>query len=335
MNETDPTRSDTLKNSLNETKNLIPIFFTIDDAYAPLLGVALKSIIINASKERNYKVIVIQENVSDENQRKLLALANENFDIEVMPMRRSLENITDRSENRLRCDYFTMTIFFRLFIPEMFPEYDKALYLDSDIVVPGDISELYDTNVEGHLFAACPDYSSSDVPALIHWMENAIGVDRDKYVNSGIMVMNLKKLREVKLEEHFMHLLNTYHFNCIAPDQDYLNAMCKGQILFLDEAWDVMPNPRKKEHPAPKLIHYNLFEKPWCYDNIQYADYFWKYAEMSDFHDQVKAIKENYSAEQKARDKQSFNLLLKKAETVPDTGVTFVKMANKDVKIKL
>jgi len=60
-------------------------------------------------------------------------------------------------------------------------------------------------------------------------MENAIGVDRDKYVNSGIMVMNLKKLREVKLEEHFMHLLNTYHFNCIAPDQDYLNAMCKGQ----------------------------------------------------------------------------------------------------------
>lgn len=318
-----------------KTKNLIPIFFTIDDAYAPLLGVALKSIIINASKERNYKVIVIQENVSDENQRKLLALANENFDIEVMPMRRSLENITDRSENRLRCDYFTMTIFFRLFIPEMFPEYDKALYLDSDIVVPGDISELYDTNVERHLFAACPDYSSSDVPALIHWMENAIGVDRDKYVNSGIMVMNLKKLREVKLEEHFMHLLNTYHFNCIAPDQDYLNAMCKGQILFLDEAWDVMPNPRKKEHPAPKLIHYNLFEKPWCYDNIQYADYFWKYAEMSDFHDQVKAIKENYSAEQKARDKQSFNLLLKKAETVPDTGVTFVKMANKDVKIKL
>lgn len=318
-----------------KTKNLIPIFFTIDDAYAPLLGVALKSIIINASKERKYKVIVIQENVSDENQRKLLALANENFDIEVMPMRRSLENITDRSENRLRCDYFTMTIFFRLFIPEMFPEYDKALYLDSDIVVPGDISELYDTNVEGHLFAACPDYSSSDVPALIHWMENAIGVDRDKYVNSGIMVMNLKKLREVKLEEHFMHLLNTYHFNCIAPDQDYLNAMCKGQVRFLDEAWDVMPNPRKKEHPAPKLIHYNLFEKPWCYDNIQYADYFWKYAEMSDFHDQIKAIKENYSAEQKARDKQSFNLLLKKAETVPDTGVTFVKMANKNVKIRL
>lgn len=57
-----------------KTKNLIPIFFTIDDAYAPLLGVALKSIIINASKERKYKVIVIQENVSDENQRKLLAL---------------------------------------------------------------------------------------------------------------------------------------------------------------------------------------------------------------------------------------------------------------------
>lgn len=318
-----------------ESKNLIPIFFTIDDAYAPLLGVALKSIIINASKKRNYKVIIIQENVSDTNQRKLLSLANENFDIEIISMGKSLENITDRSENRLRCDYFTMTIFFRLFIPEMFPEYDKCLYLDSDIVVPGDISELYDTDVQNYLIAACPDYSSSDVPPLINWMENAVGVDRHKYVNSGILVMNLKKLREVKLEEHFMHLLNTYHFDCIAPDQDYLNAMCKGQIFFLDESWDVMPNPRRKEHPAPKLIHYNLFEKPWCYDNIQYADYFWKYAEMSDFYAQVKEIKDNYSEEQKLRDEQSFNLLIQKAKTVPDTGVTFVKMGKENVKIKL
>lgn len=318
-----------------ESKNLIPVFFAIDDAYAPLLGVALKSIIINASKKRNYKVIIIQENVSDTNQRKLLLLANENFDIEIMPMGKSLENITDRSENRLRCDYFTMTIFFRLFIPEMFPEYDKCLYLDSDIVVPGDISELYDTDVQDYLIAACPDYSSSDVPPLINWMENAVGVERHKYVNSGIMVMNLKRLREVKLEEHFMHLLNTYHFDCIAPDQDYLNAMCKGQIFFLDESWDVMPNPRRKEHPAPKLIHYNLFEKPWCYDNIQYADYFWKYAEMSDFYAQVKEIKDNYSEEQKLRDEQSFNLLIQKAKTVPDTGVTFVKMGKENVKIKL
>ncbi|MGB4653861.1 MAG: glycosyltransferase family 8 protein [Bacteroidales bacterium] len=318
-----------------ESKNLIPVFFAIDDAYAPLLGVALKSIIINASKKRNYKVIIIQENVSDTNQRKLLSLANENFDIEIISMGKSLENITDRSENRLRCDYFTMTIFFRLFIPEMFPEYDKCLYLDSDIVVPGDISELYDTDVQNYLIAACPDYSSSDVPPLINWMENAVGVDRHKYVNSGILVMNLKKLREVKLEEHFMHLLNTYHFDCIAPDQDYLNAMCKGQIFFLDESWDVMPNPRRKEHPAPKLIHYNLFEKPWCYDNIQYADYFWKYAEMSDFYAQVKEIKDNYSEEQKLRDEQSFNLLIQKAKTVPDTGVTFVKMGKENVKIKL
>ena len=43
--------------------------------------------------------------------------------------------ITDRIENRLRSDYFTMTIYFRIFIPDMYPEYDKAIYIDSDIVV--------------------------------------------------------------------------------------------------------------------------------------------------------------------------------------------------------
>ena len=147
---------------------IIPIFFTIDDAYAPYLHVALISLIENASKDRNYKIIVVYQELNEENRNNLAELVKDhpNFEMEFKYMKQSLDMITDRIENRLRSDYFTMTIYFRIFIPDMYPEYDKAIYIDSDIVVPGDISELYDTDMHGNLIGVCKDSSVNDAPEL-------------------------------------------------------------------------------------------------------------------------------------------------------------------------
>ena len=115
--------------------------------------------------------------------------------------------------------------------------------------------------------------------------------------------MNLKEMREEQFTNKFLTLLNKYHFDCIAPAQDYLNAMCNGKILYLDENWDAMPTDGKQPLPNPKLIHYNLFQKPWCYDNIQYEDYFWKYAKQTSYYEQIVEFKNNYSDKQKQSDK--------------------------------
>lgn len=318
------------------TNEIIPIFFTIDDGYAPLLGVALKSMIENASPDYKYKVHIIHEDVSDENQKKICALASDNFDIEFDSMKDSLKDITDRAENHLRCDYFTLTIYFRLFIPEMFPQYDKGIYIDSDIIVPGDISKLYQIDLKDKYIGACPDHSVSDVPPLAKYMEQAIGIDRYHYINSGVLLMNLKKLREKKLSSRFLSLLNTYHFDTIAPDQDYLNAMCYGNIEYLDECWDVMPNKAgKAELENPMLIHYNLFDKPWCYDGIQYENYFWDYAKKTVFYDDVKKMKEGFTDKQKQSDEEAFKRMFSKADSIPDTDVTFLKMYESGVEIRL
>ena len=119
-------------------KEIIPIFFTIDDGYAPYLHVALISLIKNASKDRRYKIIVVYQELNEENRNNLAKLVEDypNFEMEFKFMKQSLDMITDRIENRLRSDYFTMTIYFRIFIPDMYPEYDKAIYIDIDIIVP-------------------------------------------------------------------------------------------------------------------------------------------------------------------------------------------------------
>lgn len=314
---------------------MIPVFFTIDDSYAPFLAVALHSAIENASKENHYKAIVLHQDVTEENRRRIEALAKPHFEIEFVPMRHGLESITDRMSNRLRCDYFTLTIYFRLFIPAMFPEYDKAIYIDSDVVVPGDLAELFAIDLGDNYIAACPDFSIADAPPLVRYTQEAVGMEPGTYINSGVLLMNLKALREKEFSSRFLELLNTYHFDCIAPDQDYLNAMCCGKTLYLEERWDAMPNDAKPPLENPGIIHYNLFSKPWCYDGIQYGDVFWHYAEGSGFYTEAKAYKDNYSDEQKQSDGKCMGLLAQRGLEIIENDVTFKKMHESGVKIRL
>lgn len=316
-------------------KSKIPIFFTIDDNYVPFVSVAIKSIIENASKDYIYKIIILHQGLSEENINNILFLEEERFSIKFVYMKEDLEAITDRVENRLRCDYFTLTIYFRLFISDMFPEYDKCIYMDSDVVVPGDISELYNIDLRDNLIGACNDKSVIDVPELARYMEEAVGVNRYEYINSGVLLMNLKEMRKNNFCNKFLELLNKYHFDCIAPDQDYLNAMCNGRITYLDETWDVMPQEGKDEVKNPKLIHYNLFQKPWCYNNVQYEKYFWKYAKQTKYYDKIIELKNNYSNEQKQSDKECLEFLIYKGDTIPENKITFKKVMNSGEKIRL
>lgn len=318
-------------------QELIPIFFTIDDGYAPYLHVALISLIKNASKDRRYKIIVVYQELNEENRNNLAKLVEDypNFEMEFKFMKQSLDIITDRIENRLRSDYFTMTIYFRIFIPDMYPEYDKAIYIDSDIIVPGDISELYDTDMHDNLIGVVTDGSVNDVPELQRYMTESLGLKLGDYFNSGMLLMNMKELRNVHLAEHFLYLLNKYHFDCVAPDQDYLNSMCYGKIEYLDSCWDAMPNRNKPEIENPKIIHYNLFDKPWCYDDIQYQDYFWEYAKQSVYYDKIKAYKAAYTDKQKEDDHAHLLDLFRRAGTNADTEVTFRKVLESGEKVRL
>ncbi len=238
------------------------------------------------------------------------------------------EGLSDRMGNRLRADYFTLTIFFRMFIPELFPEYDKVVYIDSDVVVPGDIAELYDTELGTNLIGACRDLSIWGIPEFVRYVEEADGVPIEDYLNSGILVMNAKELRNAHLVERFLELLNKYQFDTIAPDQDYFNVLCNGRITYLDPSWDVMPAEGSEDFPNPNLIHYNLFSKPWCYDNIQYEDYFWPYAEACGFIEEIRAHKANYSDEQKASDSAALGRMLERGLEIIDNEVTFKSVFN-------
>ena len=252
-----------------------------------------------------------------------------------MPIRANMEALDDRMSNRLRCDYFTLTIYFRLFIPSMFPQYDKGIYIDSDVVLTDDIAKLFDIDIGENYIGACNDLSIADIPPLVAYTEKAVGVNAKEYINSGVLLMNLKKMRDDDLEGHFLSLLNKYHFDSIAPDQDYLNAMCNGKIYYLEEKWDTMPNDAKPMLTETSLIHYNLFSKPWCYDGIQYEEQFWNYAQDCGFIDEIREFKASYTEDKKKADSECLELLVRRGMEIPENDITFKKMNEKGVRIRL
>lgn len=303
-------------------KVTIPIFYAIDDSYSKFVAVSIKSLIMNANNNYNYDINVIYENLSEENAKKLKSLETDNVKIILTEMNQNLSMITDKLGNRLREYTFTLTIFFRLFIPVMFPKYDKCIYIDADTVIPGDISRLYNEDLGNNYLGCIVDKSTIDNEILASYFEEVVGIPRDKYINSGVLLMNSKKLRELKIDEKFLDLYIKYGFDVIAPDQDYINSMCYGHIKYLSDIYDAMPNPNNKEVEKPVIIHYNLFLKPWQYENVQYYDYFWKYAKSTPFYDEILEIKNSYTNEDRKKDSEWMDLMVSRAESLVGTQNT-------------
>ena len=277
---------------------------------------------MNANNNYNYDINVIYENLSEENAKKLKSLETDNVKIILTEMNQNLSMITDKLGNRLREYTFTLTIFFRLFIPVMFPKYDKCIYIDADTVIPGDISRLYNEDLGNNYLGCIVDKSTIDNEILASYFEEVVGIPRDKYINSGVLLMNSKKLRELKIGEKFLDLYTKYGFDVIAPDQDYINSMCYGHIKYLSDIYDAMPNPNNKEVENPVIIHYNLFLKPWQYDDVQYYDYFWKYAKFTPYYDEILEIKNSYTDEDRKKDSEWMDLMVSRAESLVGTQNT-------------
>lgn len=304
-------------------KEIIPIFFAIDNDYCKYFSVALASLLDNASPDYFYKIHVIYEGVTPENQERLKKLEKPYSEIIFSEMNKNLEVIKDKEGTRLRCENFTLTIFFRLFIPVMFPQYDKGIYLDSDITVLGDISQLYHTDLGDNLIGGVVDKSVWELKPITNYYLKASGVDYHEYINSGVLLMNLKALRERKLDEKFLYLHEKYAFDSCCPDQDYLNVLCQGKITFIDRIWNTMPAKGQDEGEKPCLIHYNLYEKPWHYKDVNYGSYFWDYAKKSSYYNDIKAVLDSFTEEDQKKDEKSLQALLDLANKLADSKGTF------------
>ena len=278
-------------------KKEIPIFFAVDDFYAPYLAVAIQSIKENSSRENKYSIYVLITNISERNAVRLSAMQTENISIEFVNVREKMQKMKESLQLR---DYYTATTYYRFFIPELFPQYKKGLYIDCDVVVTTDIDELYSTDLGEKMVGAAVEDFVVATAEFREWTKTALNISADEYFNAGVLVMNLEKMRDENILGRFMSL-NKIKKYPVAQDQDYLNVICKGDVYYLNERWNRSPH-FTTPCDTPKLAHYKLTYKPWHYYGVKFENCFWKYAASTEYYRELLEERANYPKEKIEKD---------------------------------
>ncbi|MBQ1181486.1 MAG: glycosyltransferase family 8 protein [Treponema sp.] len=288
------------------SKPEVPVFFATDDNYAPFLAVTFKSILDNASKDFSYKFYVLTTNLSSSYEKRIKEFESEDVKIEFIFLKETIEKI--KAKFHLR-DYYSIETYYRFFIANMFPQYDKVLYCDCDVIVLGDIAELYNHNIDNYLVGACPEEVMTEVKIFGDYVEQALDVECEKYFNAGVMLMNLDGFRKENIEEKFFDMLQKYTFR-VTQDEDYLNVLCKGKVKLFHLGWNKTAFKNEKFNDKDlKLIHYKIHWKPWHYDGVLYENHFWDYAKQTSFYEEILDKKLSYTDEEKRRDAIAYERL--------------------------
>ncbi|MBQ2719247.1 MAG: glycosyltransferase family 8 protein [Clostridia bacterium] len=292
-----------------KNQSIIPIFFATDDAYAPLLGVALESLLANTERGSDLRIHVLNSSLSEENRERLLSIAEGRTTLLFVDMK---EKIAPLAERLVLRDYYSAATYFRLFISELFPEYEKALYLDCDIVLTGDIAKLYATPTDDVLVAAIPEDVMARMDVFGRYVECLFSIPRHEFFNAGILVMNLARFRSECIMERFLDLLSRRRF-VVTQDEDYLNVLCRGSVRFLPDTWNT--SPFEEGDVTPLLVHYKMDRKPWHYEDVRFSDIFWLYADKTPYGPDLRAELAAYDEAKVNRDRECHKNLVALAKS--------------------
>ncbi len=307
---------------------IVPVFFAADERYMPFLGITLTSLVEHANPRRAYAVHVLCTGKLGENAQAIAAMQRKNVTVQFHDVSAQVQRIREVIHCR---DYYTSAIYFRLFIPELFPQYDKAVYLDCDTILRTDIAKLYDIPLGANYIGAVADPVVAATPAFCSYTKRALGIEGKKYFNSGVLVMQLDKLRAIDFCYLFTRVLRSYPF-VVAPDQDCLNLICKDKVHYFGKEWNTMPLSGKRVS-APKLVHYNLSMKPWHYEGVRYENYFWDTAKKTAFLDSVLAKKKSFGDADRAKDEESGKRLLALATQEAENPHNYDRTVGKHLRV--
>ena len=222
-------------------QNDVPVVFSANDYYVPYLAALLRSLQAHAGAGHNYDLIVLHRDITARHRALLQEMVRqENICLRFLDVTRPMSAYRHLP---LR-GHFRVETYFRLLLPELLPDYDKILYLDSDMIVCADVAELYETDVEGYLLAACRDADTAGLyngyePQKKQYTDEVLKLKKPyDYFQAGTILFNLAAFRRTYTGEQMMRLAASYQWELL--DQDVLNMLAEGKVRFVDMAWNVL-----------------------------------------------------------------------------------------------
>lgn len=212
--------------------NNLNVLFSSDDAYAPHLGVAMYSLLINNMGFESINIYIVDNHISSDNKNKLIQIKDgfTNTRIHWIPF--------ESFSGCLKLDLawnISLSAYARLFVSAILPQnIQKILYLDCDVIICQSIRTLWESEMYDNIIAAVQDFVGDKT-------KNAIGLhDKMRYFNSGVLLIDLQKWRDNQIEHKCLQFINHYHGKVVHHDQGVINGVLKNQIQILPISYNLM-----------------------------------------------------------------------------------------------
>jgi lipopolysaccharide biosynthesis glycosyltransferase len=264
------------------------------------MATMMQSIMENASQDRQYKFFVLHRDIKSNSiellRKQITCFAR--FSIDFIDVSQYVKEY-----NLFVSRHLTVETYFRLLIPYLLSDYNKALYFDGDMICRIDVADLFDINLGNNLVAAVRDigvlwyYNPEHTEGMKSIYELLLSLrNPENYFNAGMCVLNIEQFRNTLSIKELFDLAQSREWQ--VHDQDILNYLAEGKTLLLPFEWDFMrcddlamhlPENLRKEYIAaeqnPKIIHY----KPWSQSQrfTRYFELFWNYAVKTPFIDMI------------------------------------------------
>lgn len=289
-----------LKPFYKDCKNAICL--ASSDEYAPFASVVIASICANASEDEFYDIVLLSKDMTLVNRKILLEIVKDNANVS---LRFVIVSEFIKNLNLYVWGPFTVDTYIRLLIPQIFKNFSKVLYLDSDVVVNEDVSHLIKINLDGYFMAATFDthvisYCNSRIDYPKYNTEKLGLKNPEEYYQMGVALYNIFLINKSFSSGYLIDQAKDSNLTWL--DQDLLNKLFIGKIKKIENKWNVMvfnsypyadefylPNSYKDEYVKarenPHIIHYIGKSMPCFVLHPDLFTIFWKYARLSPYYE--------------------------------------------------
>lgn len=242
---------------------MIDIVLCTDENYVRYYSVVVASALSNADKPSSYRFHVVTSGLTEETSTSIVSLA------ENMGAKLYIYNVDLDFFSTVKADLgrFGLSTLLRLYMGNSLPwDCNRVLYLDGDLIVLDDLTNLWNTDLQGHIIGAVPDLCSPKV------FESR----STPYFNAGVLLIDLKKWRSNKIAEKALDFLSKGDAQYL--DQDALNHVFSGRWCPLDVKFNMQPaaytayekkydyisrNQIRDAVQFPNIVHFIGPVKPW------------------------------------------------------------------------
>lgn len=263
----------------------IPVVFITDDKYVIPTATAIVSLLDNKNPDTKYHVYIITTSLNADNLLNFQKLATS--DVYISVIQTSIGRYADLHKFEANGDCVaTSAALLKFEIPNFLSNYEKAIYLDGDILVRKDLTSLFMTDISNYLAAAVQDtgklYLSKDIYKNI-----------PNYFNSGVMLLNLERMRRQNVSEKLYEVKKNSK-DMSLMDQNIFNIVFKDAVKMLDVTYNLLVVNLMRSYGAYSIsdvnklfnvdyksleeieqkafiLHFSSKDKPWIFYDGKYS----------------------------------------------------------------